>query len=192
MNKPKVTVLDICICALMIALHIVLESFGTIRIGNELKITFSTLPIVLAGMLCGPAEGLAVGLVGTFLSQLLTYGITVTTPIWILPGMLQGLASGLIYAAFHRKARLLPIAVNVFSSDLVLVIFNLLASYLDGVVIFKYWTIEALAVLIPVRLLVWVILSVIYTMAALPICRILQKKCPADIRSANKGKTYQM
>ena len=105
MSKSKMTVLDLCLCAMMIALHIVLEVFGTIRIGNDLKITFSTLPFVLIGMLCGPVEGLVTGLVGTFLSQLITYGITITTPFWIIPGMLQGLAAGLIYIAFKRKAK---------------------------------------------------------------------------------------
>ena len=186
------TVLDLCLCAMMIALHIVLEVFGTIRIGNELKITFSTLPFVLIGMLCGPLEGLVTGLVGTFLSQLITFGITLTTPFWIIPGMLEGLAAGLIYKAFKRKTRFWYIAITVTLSCLVLVIFNLIASYFDGVVIWKYWTIEVLIGLIPMRLLVWVIISIIYTAVTVPLCKTLQKRLPAGCRQTKQNKEKEI
>lgn len=191
MTKSKMTVLDLCLCAMMIALHIVLEVFGTIRIGNELKITFSTLPFVIIGMLCGPVEGLVTGLVGTFLSQLITFGITLTTPFWILPGMLQGLAAGLIYKAFKRKPKFWYIAATVTLACLVLVIFNFIASYFDGVVIWKYWTIEVLWGLIPMRLLVWVIVSIAYTAVAVPLCKTLQKRLPGDYRKHTKSAQEQ-
>ena len=178
------TVLDLCLCAMMIALHIVLEVFGTIRIGNDLKITFSTLPFVLIGMLCGPVEGMVTGLVGTFLSQLITYGITITTPFWIIPGMLQGLAAGLVYKAFRRRNKVGFVITTVTIACFVLVIFNLIASYFDGVVIWKYWTMEVLIALIPMRLLVWIIVSAVYSAVAIPLCKTLQKKLPAAYRQA--------
>lgn len=187
MSKSKMTVLDLCLCAMMIALHIVLEAFGTIRIGNDLKITFSTLPFVLTGMLCGPVEGLVTGLVGTFLSQLITFGITLTTPFWIIPGMLQGLAAGLIYMAFKRKPKFWFVTVTVTLACLVLVIFNLIASYFDGVVIWKYWTIEVLVALIPMRLLVWVGISIVYSAVAIPLCKTLQKRLPGSLRQKSKA-----
>ena len=181
------TVLDLCLCAMMIALHIVLEVFGTIRIGNDLKITFSTLPFVLIGMLCGPVEGMVTGLLGTLLSQLITYGITITTPFWIIPGMLQGLAAGLIYKAFRRRNKVGFVITTVTLACLVLVVFNLVASYFDGVVIWKYWTIEVLVALIPMRLLVWVIVSIVYSAVAIPLCKTLQKKLPAAYRQMKKA-----
>lgn len=182
MSKRKMTVLDLCLCAVMVALHVVLELFGTIRIGNDLKITFATLPFVIIGMLCGPVEGLLTGLVGTFLSQMLTFGMTITTPFWIIPGMMEGLAAGLIYKAFGRKNKIWKIALTVTLSCLVLVIFNLIASYFDGVVIWKYWTIEVLIGLIPMRLLVWVMISVIYTIVIIPLSKALQKFLPVSYK----------
>ncbi|MCF0143133.1 MAG: ECF transporter S component, partial [Parasporobacterium sp.] len=161
--KKKLTVLNLCLCAAMIALHIVLELFLTIRIGDSLKITLATLPFVIIGLLCGPIEGFVTGLLGTFLSQLLTFGITLSTPFWILPGALLGLSAGLIYKAFKRRTKLVPIGVTVFASMFILVLFNWIASYMDGVVLFKYWTPEIVIALIPARLLVWGILSVVYT-----------------------------
>ena len=188
MGKKKMTVLSLCLCAVCIALHIILEVFASIRIGNDLKISFATLPFVIVALLCGPLEGFVTGLIGTFLSQLITYGITITTPFWIIPGdvALQGLAAGLIFLAFKRKTKLVPIAVTVFGAGLVLVIFNWIASYFDGVVFFKYWTIEVLIGLIPLRLLVWVGLSIVYTIVGFPITKALLKSCPGGFRQQKK------
>ncbi len=182
----KLTVLDLCLCAAMVALHIVLELFCTIRIGNDLKITFAALPFVVIGFLCGPIEGLITGAVGTFLSQIITYGITITTPFWIWPYMLQGLTAGLVFKAFKYKTKLVPIGVSVFASGLVAVIFNLIASYFDGVVFFKYMTIEALIALIPIRLAVYVALSIIFTAVLVPITKALLKSCPLGLKLARK------
>ena len=183
----KMTVLSLCLCAACIALHIILEVFCAIRIGNDLKISFATLPFVVVALLCGPVEGLVTGLLGTFLSQLITYGVTITTPFWIIPGALQGLTAGLIFIAFKRKTKLVPIGVTCFASGLVLVIFNWIASYFDGVVFFKYWTMEVLIGLIPIRLLVWVGLAVVYTIVCVPITKALLKSCPGGFRQRKKA-----
>ncbi len=185
----KMTILDLCLCAMMAALHIVLELYGTVRIGNDLKITFATLPFLVIGLLCGPVEGLITGGVGTLLSQLLTYGITISTPFWLLPGMMYGLSAGLIYRAFGRKCKVVPIAVTTFSAGLVLVIFNLIASYFDGVVIYKYYAnAGVLAALIPWRLLVWLILGVVYSIVAVPLTKAVQRYCPAGSRKSGKSR----
>ena len=67
---------------------------------NSIKITFESFPILLGALLFGPLDGLAVGFVGTLLYQLLRYGVSVTTPLWILPYMLAGLVTG-----FYAKRR---------------------------------------------------------------------------------------
>ena len=166
----KLAVLDISMCAVSVALHIILELFLTIRIGNDLKITLAALPFLIIAFLCGPLEGLLSGLVGTFLSQLLTFGITVTTPLWIIPYAVQALSAGLIFRAFRRKISIKTMGVSIFVSGFIAVVLTWIASYLDGVVIFKYMTVEVLAGLIPLRLLVWVVISVLYTAVTLP-CR---------------------
>ncbi len=186
MGKKKMTVLSLCLCAVCIALHIILEVFATIRIGNDYKVSFATLPFVIVALLCGPLEGFVTGLIGTFLSQLITFGITITTPFWIIPGALQGLAAGLIFLAFKRRTKLVPIAVTVFGAGLVLVIFNWIASYFDGVVFYKYMTMEVLVALIPVRLLIWIGLSIVYTIVGVPITKALLKSCPGGFRQQKK------
>ena len=179
----KLAVLDISMCAVSVALHIILELFLTIRIGNDLKITLAALPFLIITFLCGPVEGLISGLVGTFLSQLLTFGITVTTPLWMIPYAVQALAAGLIFRAFGRKITLKTIGISIFASGFIAVILTSIASYVDGVLIFKYMTLEVLAGLIPLRLLVWVIVSVIYTAVTLPIAKAVIKSCPAELKN---------
>ena len=180
MKNKKLTALDICFCAASIALHIILEMFLTIRIGYEVNITPAALPFVVLAFICGPWHGLISGLVGTFLSQLLMYGITITTPFWTLPYAIQAMTAGLIFRALHHKVTIRNMAISVFSSGLAGVIMNLIASYLDGVVFFKYWTAEVLIGLIPYRLLVWVGLSVLYTFITYEVTRVLR---PYYIRS---------
>lgn len=180
----KMTVLDLCLCAMMAGLHIVLELFCTVRLGETIKITISTLPFVVIGMLCGPVEGFVTGIVGSFLSQMLgPYGIMITTPIWIIPGAMEGLASGLIYKAFKRRNKVIFIALTVFISGFVLLAFNWAGSWLGSIVILKQITMEGLLAATPIRILKWVIVGVVYTIVMIPLCKTLQKRCPADMRA---------
>jgi len=172
----KMTVLNLCICGVMIALHVILELFCTIRIGNDIKITFAMLPIIFIAILCGSIEGLSVGLLGTLLSQLLTFGWTQSTIFWILPGALCGLAAGLFLKIFNKKISLKSVSVSIGLAMLVYVLFNLVASYFDGVIIYKYMTVHALLVLIPVRVLIATIQTVIYVAVCLPLCKALRPK----------------
>ena len=179
----KITVMDLCMCAAGIALHVILELFCTIRIGNDLKITLAALPFLIIGFLCGPLEGFLTGILGTFLSQLLTFGVTVTTVFWVAPYAVQGLLAGLIFKyGFKRKTTIWSVACSVFCSGFAAVVLTWFASYLDGVVIFKYMILEALIALIPVRLLVWACVSAVYTAVSLPLIKAFLKRSPAGLR----------
>lgn len=178
--KKKFTVRMLTACAVMIALHIVLE-FVSIRIGNDYKITFSGLPFIIAAVLYGPLAGLATGLLGTFLSQLLTFGITVTTPLWILPGAVHGLAMGLLHVLFKRQMKLVPIGVCVFASGFLTTLCNLMATYFDARIFHYYWDGYILA-LLPIRFLNWGITSVIYCAVLMLILKAVLKIYPQLIR----------
>lgn len=80
--------------AVLAAVCAVLGYFGP-DLGN-LKITFEGLPVIVAALLFSPLDGAAVGGVGTLLYQLLRYGVSATTPLWILPYVLCGLLVGRI------------------------------------------------------------------------------------------------
>ena len=79
MNTKRLTTL-----AMMIAIYIVLSILTPIRIIN-FKFTFEAFPILVAGLLMGPIDGMITGAVGSFIYQLFFsgYGITPTTILWI-------------------------------------------------------------------------------------------------------------
>ncbi len=86
--------------AALIALHVVLCQIATIHIGNSLRITISGITESVAGLLFGPLSGGLVGLLGSLLDQVIRYGLTVTTVLWIIPAGLKGLLCGW-YAKAH-------------------------------------------------------------------------------------------
>jgi len=71
--------------AMLTAVYVVLNFAGTVRLG-WINISVASLPVIVGAMLYGPVGGLLVGLLGAFMGQLLTYGVTATTILWILPG----------------------------------------------------------------------------------------------------------
>lgn len=81
--------------ALCAALYVVLATFASLRLG-PMTISLQSLAVLLGAVLFGPVDGLIVGLLGEFLSQLLTYGLSATTVLWILPPGLMGLTVGLL------------------------------------------------------------------------------------------------
>ena len=125
--------------ALLIAVNFVLGSYVALKLAN-LKITFEALPILIGALLFGPTDGLLIGLLGSFLSQLAGgYGLTVTTPLWILPHALSGLVVGLygrrLRGAFRYRDLLLITAI----SAVLVTGLNTLALYVDAR-IFGYYT----------------------------------------------------
>ncbi len=65
--------------AMLAAVCVVLGCVG-LNLGNN-KITFEGLPVLIAAMMFGPIDGMIVGAVGTFLSQLIMWGLMITTPL---------------------------------------------------------------------------------------------------------------
>jgi len=105
---------------------------------NSIKITLESFPILLGALLFGPLDGLAIGFIGTVLYQLLRYGVSVTTLLWILPYCLAGLLAGWYSKrhAFHLSAGQ-SVLIAVLTEVLVTVL-NTDVMYLDAR-IYGYW-----------------------------------------------------
>ncbi|MBR6977567.1 MAG: ECF transporter S component, partial [Lachnospiraceae bacterium] len=82
MSKKKGWILRITYDGLLAALCAVLGSVAAIDIGIA-KLTFENVPVVIAGLLFGPVDGMLVGFVGIFLSQVIRYGIDASTMLWV-------------------------------------------------------------------------------------------------------------
>lgn len=150
--------------ALLAAMCAVLGAVS-LDFGN-LKITFESLPVLIGALLFGPLDGLAIGGIGTLIYQLLRYGVTVTTPLWIAPYMLCGLLVGW-YArkkGFELSGK--QISFAVFTSELMVLLLNTGSLYVDSRVYGYYSSVFIFGSLVP-RLIICLVKSAAFS-AALP------------------------
>ena len=158
----KMTVRRLVTNAILIALYVVLNMYS-VRLGF-LNITFAAFPIIVAALLFGWVDGLAVGAVGGFLNQLLTYGLSATTVMWMLPSMARGLIIG-IYAKKHDcRLNMKQTAVIVFISSLVVTALNTLALYVDAQIF--HYPVALTAGTIALRFVSSIVMAAIYTLIA--------------------------
>ncbi len=148
--------------AILIAIYVVL-SFYSIRLGF-LTLTFAALPVLVAGLLFGWADGLAVGAVGGLLNQLLTYGFGPTTLMWMLPSMARGVMVGLYAQRRGFTLSLKQTAGIVLASCLVVTTINTIAIHIDGL-IYHYPT-GLTAGVIALRFVSSAIMAAVYTLVA--------------------------
>ena len=93
----------IALDAMLVALYVLL-GFAKIPIGNILRINLASFAVVVCAVSFSPIDGLIVGFMGEFLSQILgPYGMTPTTALWALPEAARGLTLGLWVMFFFRK-----------------------------------------------------------------------------------------
>ena len=83
---------QLTINAMMAAMCAVL-GYISLDMGN-LKVTFESLPILISALLFGPVDGMIVGGMGTLIYQLLKYGVSATTLLWMAPYIICGLIVG--------------------------------------------------------------------------------------------------
>lgn len=134
----------------------------SIKVGNDLKITFESMPVLMAGFMFGPINGLAVGTVGSFIYQIMSHGITATTLLWMLPYMVCGLVAGL----YAKKAGFEPgrtgITLTVFACEILVFALNTMAIYIDGHVYGWYNPVTFLSML-PTRAVICVLKSAVFS-----------------------------
>lgn len=89
--------------AMLVALYVLL-GFWKIPVGNILRVNLASFAVVVCAVIFSPVDGLIVGFLGEFLSQILgPYGLTPTTLLWVLPEAARGLLLGCAMLAFYKK-----------------------------------------------------------------------------------------
>lgn len=169
--------------AVLIAMYVVLNSIA-IRTAN-IKFTLDAFPIIIGAVMFGPLHGTLIGFVGSAIYQLFFsgYGITPTTPLWMLPVIIRGLIVGL-YS--RRKAYEPPmgglVAVTILAGVLTTT-FNTLALYTDSI-IYNYYSYELVFGLLIPKFVISVILAVVFAL----ITPALVKKIRKNIKLPAGGK----
>ena len=157
--------------ALCVAMYVVLSSYVSLSLGG-IKITVDALPILLAAILFGPVDGLIVGLMGNLLGQLLgPYGLSVTTPLWMLPAGLRGLLVGL--AARRKSFSLAPkkLGLLLVVTALIVTAVNTGVMWVDCLV-FQY-SFATYSPYILARIVSGVALAVLFTFVLPPLVKAL-------------------
>ena len=116
--KKQSTVKQLCLCALMIALCVIIPLFfHAIGLGGAMSPMH--LPVLLCGLLCGPWYGLACGLLGPLLCSLATGMPDGVRLLCMLPELAAyGLASGLLMRLIHTKHTLADIYLSMLPAML--------------------------------------------------------------------------
>ncbi len=101
---------SLTICALMLAIRVVLGYFSNITLGitPDIKIGFNFLPIAITAILCGPVCAMIVGGLGDLLSFLIA-PMGFYFPGWTISGLLVGLLYGMFL--YKSKCSLLSIII---------------------------------------------------------------------------------
>ena len=153
--SAKKTATDAMLAAVCAVLGYVALDLGTV------KITFESLPVIFAALMFGPADGMLVGGVGTFIYQILRYGFSPTTALWILPYVISGFVTG-FYAKKHNFTNSVKeIRLIIITAELIILVFNTLAIYVDSKV-FGYYSVPYVWGKIGIRLVICVVKSVAF------------------------------
>lgn len=88
--------------AVLVTIYIVLSTYLSISLG-PFKLTFEAMPVVLCAVIFGPVDAMIVGFLGEFLNQMLTFGFTPTTLLWVAPIVVRGGVIGLFMMLMRKN-----------------------------------------------------------------------------------------
>ena len=183
MQKNRNKIIKICLAAIFAALYMVLDMLA-ISLSANIKITFGGLPILLASFLLGPVYGAAAGTVGSFISQMLKYGFSATTVLWILPAAVRGISAGLLFIAFKKRTKIIPLGITIITSSILVTAFNTLAIYVDSVVNHYYCFVYVFGDTVW-RVVSSLLSAIVYTAIILPLLKAIQKDKKLEINRKN-------
>ena len=169
------------VSAMLAALYFALSMLA-IPVGG-LKLTFEHLPVIIAAMLFGPVDAMIVGALGEVANQMLTYGLTPTTILWMTPAMFRGLSVGLcakllrgyvgLDAVIEKK---LPVAfwVTCVVTGLICSLLNTFTYYVDSK-LYGYYNYAMVFGVLWIRLVASAVSSVVMAVAAKPVLTAMRK-----------------
>ena len=176
-NKTKKMAVNSMLAAVYFALSMLAIPMG------GLKLTFEHLPIIITALLFGPLDALIVGALGELINQMMTFGFTPTTILWMAPAMFRGLSMGLCAKFLSKHVGLnavieekLPVAfiVTCVVSGLICSLINTFTLYVDSKM-FGYYSYAMVFGVFWVRMAASAVSSVLMSIAGKPVVVALRK-----------------
>lgn len=191
----KRTISRICGDGMLLAMYIVLSTL-TVRLTPNLQIAFTGLTVIMAVVLYGLPDAILIAVLGSFIGQARgAYGLSITTPLWMVPPILRAVVFGIAYEIFLKKGIKLEdkkVLFIVFAiiAGLVTTIANTGAIFLDAM-IFEYPVSMAVVESI-FRFVSSILSSVFIALVTLPIIYALKNANLIHDRISNKTITQKL
>lgn len=99
---------------------------------NVLKITLESFPVNMGALLFGPLDGAVIAFIGSFIYQLLKYGVSATTALWIAPGVISAVLLGWYAKKHDFRLTKTQMVVAVLLAELVVTVLNTGVMYIDA------------------------------------------------------------
>lgn len=179
MSKRNSRIQKMALCALLAAMYVLLSAYLSIRIGNVIRITFGSLPVILAAILMGPGQAALVAGMGEFINQLINYGFSPMMPLWMLPPMCRGIMVGFLVLLLCKGDNLpekkpLRLGGILVGASLVTSTINTLVMWADSV----FWGYYSFPVVFGAalhRLISGVVTACAITLVCIPVVTALRK-----------------
>ena len=167
-NHVKRLVLNAMLAEVCFVLAMYSLNFGVV------KFTFEGIPVHIAALLFGPVSGMIVGGVGTLLYQILIYGITATTLLWIVPYVLCGGVVGLVAKRSHYSLNRVQSVLLLVAGELIITLCNTGALYVDGH-LYGWYQPVLITGYLGLRLFICVAKAVVYGLVLPEVVQILRR-----------------
>lgn len=176
MNNRNQTVYRLAIDSMMASLYFVLAYFA-IKIGN-ITITPASITIILVAIIYSPVDAISVALVGELINQTAKYGLTITTPLWLIPVLLRTIIISVVAQIFRNHNSYLEkhkvaFYITTISANLITTIANTAVIFLDAYIM-NYPVSFALLETV-LRFISSLITSIVVTTLSLPILKAVSK-----------------
>lgn len=178
-EKIKLLCLTGIMAAMFVGLDVLAVSISA-PFGGNLKISLSGLPVLIVSIFGGPLWGGMTGFLGAFIGQLITYGLSATTVLWIIPAVARGVIMGLLFRAFRRSLAPGILILETCITSVAVTLLNTAAMLLEQKLYGYYQSYLAIYGAIPARLLAGIITAVIFSFMLPTIVNTLKKQKIAD------------
>lgn len=160
----------------MLAAMCAVLAYLSIKVNNNLKVTFESVPVLIGAFLFGPLDGAVIGFVGSLIYQLFLsgYGVTVTTPLWIAPYVVCGLLVGLYAKKRDFSLRQAQVVFIVVAGELLVTAMNTGTIYVDSKV-YGYYRPGIITGVLALRLVLCVVKALAYSYVLPPLLHSLRR-----------------
>ena len=148
---------------------------------GPLTISFASLPIYVAAFYLGAPEAIIVALLGGAADQIISYGISATTLLWLIPGVLRAATASLL-AYWYNKLYKKPIERCYSITLIVCIMSSLICTFATTAVmaidalIFNYFSWTYILSSLGMRLFSSILVAILCGVVVSPIVNILKQK----------------